>query len=390
MEAAMTYRVGVKPELLRWARERADADINFLIRKFPKYLEWESGNVQPTYKQLERYAKTVHAGVGFFFLSEPPKERFPIPDFRSTDGEPIRRPSVDLLDTVYLCQRRQDWYREFAIIEGDDPLPFINSAKLGEDVEAVAARIRSALGFDLEERRTCPTWTQAFRMFIEKSDALGVLVLVSGVVKNNTHRRLDSREFRGFAMPDDLAPLIFVNGADSKAAQMFTLAHEIAHLWLGATALSNSQPDTFTEHEVEFWCNRVAAELLVPLNVLRAEYRPGAKLHEELTRLAHRFKVSSLVVLRRIYDVNGLTLDEFHHAYLQEVERLKERPAKNGGSFHPAQSARLGKRFARALVADTLEGRTMFRDALRLLGFSKMETFHNLARNLGVEKGLSS
>ena len=386
----MTYRVGVKPELLRWARKRADADINSLVRKFPKYREWESGSVRPTYKQIEKYAKTVHAGVGFFFLSEPPKERFPIPDFRTIGDKPLRRPSVDLLDTVYLCQRRQDWYREFAIMEGEDPLSFIGSAKLGEDVEAVAARIRSALDLDLEERRTLPTWTQSLRRFIDKSDALGVLVMVSGVVKNNTHRRLDSREFRGFALPDDLAPLIFVNGADSKAAQMFTLAHEMAHLWLGTTALSNSQPDTFTEHEVESWCNRVAAELLVPLNVLRSEYRPGAELNEELIRLAHRFKVSSLVVLRRIYDVNGLTLDEFHHAYLQEIERLKKKPAKGGGGFHATQSARLGKRFARALVADTLEGRTMFRDALRLLGFSKMETFHNLARNLGVDNGLSS
>ena len=386
----MTYRVGVKPELLRWARKRADADINSLIRKFPKYREWESGDVRPTYKQLERYAKTVHAGIGFFFLSEPPKERFPIPDFRTIGDKPLRRPSVDLLDTVYLCQRRQDWYRQFAIMEGENPIQFIGSAKLSEDVEAVATRIRGALDLDLEERRTLPTWTQALRRFIEKSDALGVLVMVSGVVKNNTHRRLDPREFRGFALSDDLAPLIFVNGADFKAAQMFTLAHEMAHLWLGTTALSNSQPDTFTEHEVESWCNRVAAELLVPLKLLRQEYRRGAELPEELTRLAHRFKVSSLVVLRRIHDANGLTLEEFHQAYVHEIERLKEKPAKSGGSFHATQSARLGKRFARALVADTLEGRTMFRDALRLLGFSKMETFHNLARNLGVDHGLSS
>ena len=386
----MTYRVGVKPELLRWARKRAGADINSLVRKFPKYREWESGSVRPTYKQLEKYAKTVHAGIGFFFLSEPPKERFPIPDFRTIGGNPLRLPSVDLLDTVYLCQRRQDWYREFAIMEGEEPLPFIGSVKLGEDVEDVAARIRGALDLDLKERRTLPTWTQALRRFIEKSDGLGVLVMVSGVVKNNTHRRLDPREFRGFALPDDLAPLIFVNGADSKAAQMFTLAHEMAHLWLGTTALSNSQPDTFTEHEVESWCNRVAAELLVPLNVLHQEYRSGAKLPEELARLTHRFKVSSLVVLRRIFDVNGLTPEEFHHAYLQEVERLKEKPAKRRGNFHATQCARLGKRFACALVADTLEGRTMYRDALRLLGFSKMETFHNLARNLGVDNGLSS
>ena len=381
----MTYRVGVKPELLRWARERADADIDSLVHKFPKYREWESGDVKPTYRQLEKYAKTVHAGVGFFFLSEPPKERFPIPDFRTAGDKPLRRPSVDLLDTVYLCQRRQDWYREFAVTECEYPHPFVGSAKLGEDVEAVAARIRGALDFDLEERQTLPTWTQALQHLIEKSDALGVLVMVSGVVKNISHRRLDPREFRGFALSDDLAPLIFVNGAASKAAQMFTLAHELIHLWLGATALSNNQPDTFTEHEVESWCDSVAAELLVPLSVLRQEYRRDAEMPEELARLAHEFKVSPLVVLRRIYDANGLTLEEFHQAYVREVDRLKEKPAKSRGSFHATQSARLGKRFARALVADTLQGRTLFRDALRMFGFSKMETFRKLARNLGMD-----
>ena len=225
MEAAITYRVGVNPELLRWARERADADIDSLVRKFPKYREWESGDVEPTYKQLEKFAKTVHAGIGFFFLLEPPNERFPIPDFRTVGGNPLRRPSIDLLDTVHLCQRRQDWYREFAIAGGEDPLPFVGSAKLGNDVEAVAARIRGALDLDLKERRTLPTWTQALQHFIEKSDALGVLVMVSCVVKNIAHRRLDPGEFRGFTLSDDLAPLIFVNGADSKAAQMFTLEH---------------------------------------------------------------------------------------------------------------------------------------------------------------------
>lgn len=386
----MTYRVGVKPELLRWARERANADVDSLVSKFPKYREWESGNIRPTYKQLENFAKTVHAGIGFFFLSEPPKERIPIPDFRTFSDRSLRQPSVDLLDTIYLCQLRQDWYREFALMEGEDPLRFIGSAKLGEDVEAVAERIRSALDLDPEERRTLPTWTEALRRLIEKLDALGVLVMVSGIVRNNTHRRLCPREFRGFALSDDFAPLIFVNGADAKAAQMFTLAHELAHLWLGTTALSNSRPDTFLEHDVEAWCNRVAAELLVPLDLLHQEYRQGAELSEECARLARLFKVSSLVVLRRIYDASGLTLEEFRHAYFQEVERLNEKPDRSGGNFHTTQTARLGKRFARALIADTLEGRTLFRDALRMLGFSKMTTFHNLAKNLGVDHGLSS
>ena len=192
----MTLHVDIKPELLRWARERAGFDIDSLVRKFPKYCEWESGDARPTLKQLESLANAIHVPVGYFFLAEPPEEPFPISDFRTVDSKPLRRPSPDLLDTIYLCQERQDWYRDFIRAEGESPLPFIDSVKLGEDIAAVAAQIRSTLELDLEESRAFSTLDKALQRFIERTDAIGVLVMVSGIVGNNTHRRLDPREFR--------------------------------------------------------------------------------------------------------------------------------------------------------------------------------------------------
>ena len=376
-------RVEVKPELLRWARERAGMEVDELVHKFSKYREWEAGEVQPTLRQLEKLAKTTHASIGYFFLSEPPDEPFPIPDFRTMGGEPVGRPSPDLLDTLYLCLRRQDWYRDFARMEGEEALAFVGSASTASNIERVAADIRVALHLDLEERRALPTWTAALRRFIEAADEIGVLVMVSGIVGNNPHRALDPGEFRGFALADDLAPLIFINGADTKAAQMFTLAHELAHLWLGQTALSNSGPDAVPGHDVEAWCNRVAAELLVPLAVLREDYRRGEELHDALDRLARRFKVSTLVILRRIHDAGGLTRAQFRRAYDSELERLQAIPrAGGGGDFYRTQTARVGRRFARAIVINTLEGRTLYRDAFRLLCVSKPATFQKLADHL--------
>ena len=238
---ATVHRVEIKPQLLRWARERAGLDVQALTRRFPKLEEWESGALHPTFKQLERFAKATYTPIGYLFLDEPPVERLPIPDFRTVAGAHPAQPSPNLLDTLYLCQQRQDWYRSFARSMGEGPLGFVGSASLGDDVTATAARIRETLGFDVEERRRLPTWTEALRRFIGQADALGILVMVTGVVGSNTRRPLDPDEFRGFALADPLAPLVFLNGADTKAAQMFTLAHELAHVWLGQSAVSDAQ-----------------------------------------------------------------------------------------------------------------------------------------------------
>lgn len=376
-------RVTVKPEMITWAYERSGQTVASLRKRFPKLDLWERGDRAPTLKQLESFAKATHTPIGYLFLQEPPVERVPIPDFRTVGNVHIARPSPDLLDTVYICQQRQEWYRDFARSEGERP-PFVGSADVTSDIEATAASIRDGLGFSLDERRNTPTWTESLRRFIDQADALGVMVMVSGVVGSNNTRKLDPGEFRGFTLSDALAPLVFINGADSKAAQMFTLAHELAHVWLGQSALSDVGPASQPSHTVEIWCNRVAAEILVPLAALTENYEPRAELHGEVHRLARRFKVSALVILRRIHDAGGLTREEFWQAYEEELERLRAIPKGSGGDFYLTLGARASKRFARALVVSTLEGRSSFTEAFRLLGLKKMVTFHDLGRSLGL------
>jgi len=356
-----------------------------LTRRFPKLEAWECGEGHPTLKQLEAFAKTTHTPVGFLFLPVPPVERVPVPDFRTVSNAYVGHPSPDLLDTVYLCQQRQEWYREFAMTMREPALEFVGSARLGDDIVETAARMRHALGLDLDERRRLSTWTDALRRFIEQADAIGVLVMVSGVVGSNNRRRLDPQEFRGFALADPLAPLVFINGADTKAAQMFTLAHELAHIWLGQSAVSDTEARAVPAREEERWSNRVAAELLIPLEVLRNELDYRADLQGEIHRLARCFKVSTLVVLRRMHDAGRLTRDELWTAYEEELTRLRRLPKGGGGDFYLTLGARVSKRFARALVVSTLEGRTAFTETFRMLGLKKIKTFNELGRSLGVE-----
>lgn len=377
-------RVAVNPSLLRWALERARLDPLLIAKRFPKLEAWEDRSAQPTLRQLEDFAHATHVPIGYLFLQKPPVEAIPLPDFRTRDNAAIGRPSPDLLETIYLCQQRQEWFRDFARGSGEEALSFVGSLTLQSDIVEAAERIRDKLGFDLDRRRELPTWSEALREFIALADGAGILVMSSGIVGSNTHRKLDPEEFRGFAMSDPLAPVVFINGADSRSAQMFTLAHELAHLWLGQSAVSDAQARLVPTHRVERWCNQVAAELLVPIDVVRREMRAAGDPAEEMRRLARRFKVSTLVVLRRIHDAGGLTREAFWRAYDEELARLRALPAGAGGNFYLSVPSRVSKRFARALVANTLEGQTLYRDALRMLGFSKMKTFDELGRKLGI------
>ncbi len=373
----LILRVDVNPERLRWACDRAGLDADRLTQRFPKYPEWESGATKPTLKQLEAVAKATHAPIGMFFVSAPWDEPVPIPDFRVMGNRPISRPSVDLLDTVYLCQQRQDWYRDFARLERIEPPALVRIATTGSDVQATARTMREALGFDVDQRGGLSTWEDALRLFIAQADACGILVMVDGIVANNTSRRLDPTEFRGFALADDLAPLVFVNGADTKAAQMFTLAHELAHICLGESALSDIEAAIRPSHSIERWCDRVAAELLLPRAKLADQFRAGFDL-SEVNRLARHFKVSTLVVLRRVFDSGGLDREAFEAAYQDELDHLAN-VSQGASNFHPPLKMRVGRRFGKALVDSTLAGRTSFTESFRLLGIKKISTLRNIA-----------
>jgi len=379
-----SVRAAVSPRVLAWARERSGLEVDELATRFPKLTEWERGERTPTLKQLEDFARATHTPVGFLFLSEPPEEQVPIPDYRTVGDFGVRRPSPDLLDTIFACQQRQEWYRDFAQVAREDPVSFVGSLTTSVPVVEAAEQIRAALRFDPGERGH--TWSDALRTLVDHAEELGVLVMVSGVVGANTHRKLDPKEFRGFSLVDPLAPLVFVNGADTKAAQIFTLAHELVHLFLGETALDDADLGAAPTNPVERWCNQVAAEVLLPMSTLRAALPPDAPVADELESLARMFKVSTLVVLRRFHDAGRLSWDEYQTVYRDELTRILEilgERSRTGGNFFNTQPARVSKRFARAVIVSTLEGQTLHRDAFQMLGLKKLSTFEELASRLG-------
>ena len=154
-------------------------------------------------------------------------------------------------------------------------------------------------------------------------------MVVNGIVGNNTHRKLDPEKFRGFVLVDDYAPLVFVNGADSKAAQMFTLAHELAHLWFGSSAAFDLRELQPADDETERACNRIAAELLAPEHELRDAWTAALQSPNRYQVLARQFKVSELVAARRLLDLGLYPEQVSIMISIRRICKLNEKPQKN-------------------------------------------------------------
>lgn len=351
--------------------------------RFPKIQEWLSGDVRPTLRQLESLAKTTLTPLGFFFLDEPPQDRLPIRHFRTLGDRGARRPSPDLIETVQVMQQRQVWMREYLMEEGQEPLSFVGSVTDRHPPLSIAQEIRHLLGVGEGWAARQRTWTDALRFLRETMEATGILVVVNGIVGNNTHRKLDPGEFRGFVLVDEYAPLMFVNGADSKAAQMFTLGHELAHVFLGTSAAFDLRQLQPADDSNERLCDRVAAEFLVSENELRKLWPTIQSEPEPFQSIARNFKVSVLVAARRALDLNLIDRNGFIAFYdrYQQDDRRSRAGGSDGGDFYVNQNLRVGRRFAAAVIGAAREGRLLYSEAYQLIGLYG-KTFDGFASNL--------
>ena len=375
--------VAVKPELLRWAIDRSGLPTDVLLAKFPKLDEWKTGERQPTFRQLEQFARTTMTPFGTLFLDAPPKEELPVPDFRTKNEHPLKRYSPNLLETIQTMQQRQAWLREWMIEEGSQPLDFVASANTAINFKSLAQSIRHRLDLDPDWAERLGSWEDALQTLRKAIERIGIVVFSNGVVGLNNHRPLDPEEFRGFVLCDPLAPVVFLNDADTKSARIFTLAHELVHVWLGQDGVFNLEKMMSATQEVERYCNRVAAEFLIPAYKLMERWSEAKATGKPFHTIARWFKVSPVVAARRALDLNLITKAEFFQFYEQDradwlARKAEDRKKSSGGNFYATQNVRLGRRFSSEVVRAAREGRILYQDAFRLTGM-KGETFHAYA-----------
>ena len=378
----------LKPSVLRWARERAGMEPHALAEALKtdddRVATWEETG-KLTFALLQKLARVTRTPEGQLFLATPPVEKLPVPDFRTVAEQGSYRASPELLDTLHDARRKQEWYREYLLALGVGPVAFVGSLTLKVPVEQAAALMREALGLRTSLRAEAANWEEALRLQIAQVESHGILVLKNGVVGSNTRRKLQVEEFRGFALSDPYAPLIFLNNQDALAAQMFTLAHELVHIGLDESGVSNPFEAGVANNRVEAYCNQVAAELLVPASELKTKLTGLGDA--SLETLARHFRVSRLVLIIRMRDLGHLTPVEFKRLYEKELKAIAARKGtrkSGGGNFYATELVRIGRPLARAVVESTLEGRTSYRDACRLLGVSSAGTVNELAKRFDL------
>ncbi len=373
----------IKHNIVKWARERANLNEAEIAKSLNvnkgKYLSWEKGETLPSFRQAQKLAKKLRIPFGYLYLDTPPKQEVQIPDLRTIHGG-ISDLSPDFRELLNSVLRKQQWLSSFLKEEGELPQDFVGKYSVYSDPVEVSLDIMRVVGINKELTKNSSSWTDYLSMLTKRADEVGIMALRNGVVGNNTNRSLAVSEFRGFALCDAFAPLIFINANDSKAAQIFTFAHELAHLWIGKSGVSNFDESEETgDSSIEDFCNQVAAEILVP----RHDFQKVRVNSDTVDRLATHFRVSTIVVLRRAYDLKMISKRDFIE--MVRIQKSKQKPTKKsragGGDFCKILAARHSPLLIRSIINSVLEGRTLYREAALILDV-KADTFYKIARNM--------
>jgi len=371
----------VNPDIIKWAREIAKVSEDKLARSVGVHenqiRSWEEGKTKPTYNQSVGLANALHIPYGYLFLSTPPKLELPLPDFRTLQKRlPELKP--DLLEVVYGALDRHDWYKEYIQQYGAEPRSFVGSFTVNDKPADVAASIRETLSIDAALRLETPSISKYLTALSDKAEAAGILVMRSGVVGNNVTRGLDAEDFQGFAIADAIAPVIFVNAADYVSARVFTLAHELAHIWIGKSGISNPDEAEIGEPHIdtESFCNAVAAETLVPKGEFLQSWQ---SFPASVGQVAAEFRVSRLVVLRRAYEFESIDKDQFF-SWLPLVKGARKKRKGGRGDHLQNIAARHSPRFMDSIIKDVRTGGTPFTDGARLLDM-QVRTFARLVES---------
>ena len=381
-----TVNVNIQPAILTWALSQTSEE-KLGAKLMNNVKQWLDGSKSPTFNQIEDFSKKSQIPLGYFFLQTPPVEQIDLLEYRTLDSVELVNPSRNLIDTIHEMEAVQDWMVDYRREMKYDAVAVVGSLKGQSDAEAIADRIRADLGFDKGWYRGCADASGAFNKVRRLLEECGVIVMMSGIVGKNTHRALDVNEFRAFAMVNDMAPLIFINGADSLGGRLFSLFHEIVHIWIGENDLYNDRRYSGEGVKaIEVICNAVAGELIVPKAHFIENWMKNTNddAYQKIKELAKYFHCSESVLARRALDNGKISKAIYNQVVSDAIEAyIQSKQEKgSGGDYYRVARSKLDGVFVRALCESVNSGRTSYTEAYRLTNTTS-KTFSEVASGLG-------
>lgn len=328
--------VNIQPAVINWALGQAKEE-KLGTKLMDNIMRWLDGSKTPTFNQIEEFSRKANIPLGYFFLQEPPVEEIKLLDYRTVDSIELANPSRDLIDTIHEMENVQDWMKDYRHDADFDTLAIVGSLKGKTDVNVIANQIRADLEMPLDWYKNKRTMGEAFNYVRGLLEYSGVLVMLSGIVGKNTHRALSIDEFRAFTMVDEWAPLIFINSADSEGAKLFSLFHEVAHIWIGENDLYNDRRNSNSVRDIEILCNAVASELMVPQEAFLEAWKDNTMvdLNQKINEIAKRFMCGAVVIARKALDnkkINQKKYDEIVEEAIEAYRIMKENKESGGGN----------------------------------------------------------
>ncbi len=364
----MADKAYITPNVLKWARESARmteetaaAKVSVTIEKFK---EWEAGTSQPTVKQAQTLAKAFKRPFALFFLPEIPHDFQPLQDFRKSGSKALTTSSIFIIREI---QQKQTWISDVNIENQEEKLAFVGRFSLKDNPQSVAKDILNTLKINPASYKT----DNPIKEWIDAAEKNGIFVSRTSFI--HSRLKLDSEELQGFAIADPHAPFIFVNSDDWNAPQLFTLVHELAHIWIAETGISNEiepdlkQKDKF--HPVELFCNEVAANALMPKEIVLSFDSSSFQTSKDVFKVAKQLGISSFALLVRALNLNIISTPAYqklkkqadidYAEYLkkeaQKKAKLKEKDKSGGPNYFLLQLNRNSRLFTQT-VLDAFRG----------------------------------
>ena len=376
----------IKPEILIWARNTADLTPAEAATKLAilntkasnpedRLLEYEkTGEISRSL--LVKMSKVYRRPLLVFYMSSPPRKGDRGQDFRTLPQDYSASENAYLDVLIRDVMARQSLIR--SVLEDDEeikPLSFIGSAKMSDGVISIIESLEQKLNINRNDFYAKPNPDEAFALLRRSTEGLGIFVLLIGDLGNHT-TKIGPEIFRGFAAADSIAPFIVINDRDSHSAWSFTLLHELAHLWLGQTGVSNS----FANTKIEQFCNDIAGGFLLPEEQLQSldinTATPLEDAEQEITYFANDRNLSSTMVAYKLFRSGKIEEETwirlrnaFYSFWLQSRDKKRESSKKGTGpDYYLVRKQRIGKALIQLVDHMMMEGSLSTSKAGTILG----------------------